>query len=83
VNATICPRCGGHATRCECAELRREGMLMARNLLSCGQDTENEVIAIIASGPLGMPLTVAGAITATLGAVDALLSDLARKPEPL
>jgi hypothetical protein len=26
---TLCPRCGGHATRCECAELRREGMLMA------------------------------------------------------
>jgi hypothetical protein len=28
-HATICRRCGGMAERCECAELRREGMLMA------------------------------------------------------
>jgi hypothetical protein len=26
---TLCPRCGGHADRCECAELRREGMINA------------------------------------------------------
>jgi hypothetical protein len=29
MKATMCPRCGSLADRCECAELRREGMLLA------------------------------------------------------
>jgi hypothetical protein len=33
MNATMCPRCGGHLDRCECAELRREGMSAAAALV--------------------------------------------------
>jgi hypothetical protein len=29
---TICGRCGGLKDRCECTELRREGMMMAADL---------------------------------------------------
>jgi hypothetical protein len=38
MNATMCPRCGGHLDRCECAELRREGMLMAADDLRAYSD---------------------------------------------
>jgi hypothetical protein len=33
---TLCHRCGGHKDRCECADLRREGMEMAAKAVESG-----------------------------------------------
>jgi hypothetical protein len=66
---TLCPRCGGHATRCECAELRREGMLMAADDLDW-----------IANGVRG---TLIGKHAPTIQTCAERIRALARKPEPL
>jgi hypothetical protein len=66
---TLCPRCGGHATRCECAELRREAYVKAAGhchwLAAAYRQTADYGVAF--------------ALEDAAEAIEAL----ARKPEPL
>jgi hypothetical protein len=52
--ATICSRCGGLRDRCECAEIRREGMMMAAAFLRdaagrAGDDPDPEAAGLAAT----------------------------------
>jgi hypothetical protein len=73
---TLCKRCGGHHSRCECADIRREAYAGVLAYVERGEESHRQFV-----DRCGDPISF-GAMYA-YSHVAEYLRALARKPEPL